>query len=209
MGKPSGLLSLFPASLVFFLFSCCATPPPVPDFSTPVAVLTTFQQAFRAGEPRLEYECFSQELKEKKGGLDYDGYVIGRRQALEENPLLGPLLDLKDLPGHVTSLAVDPGGRRAEMTLDILGKRIGISFVRETVYRLEFDGDRRVREGAMSPLAEAIAAKKGAFSVAVENVPPSWLEKFPSLRKLVLEELWKFGDFGLITCERAAPPPRP
>ncbi len=195
------LLSTLPAA-------CCTPPPPDPDFSTPEETLATFQGAFRADDPELEYECFSGEFKERQGGFGLESYAFAREQAIDENPLLAALLDLRDLTGHVKNVIADPLKRRAEIVLSILGEEFRVRFVRETVYRLEFDGDSRIREELMPPLCDAIRQKNGSLQVELLDVPRSWLRNLPTLRRVVLEEQWKFRDLELIDGKsRASPQP--
>jgi len=192
--RPAALL----AAILAVCLTSCRTPTPVPDFSTPVATLKTFQDAFRAEVPELEYECFSDDFKEKQGRLDLDTYALMRAQAIRENPLAATLLSLKDLAGSVTDLTIDPSRRVATMTLSILGEEINIFFFRETFYRLEFDEGIRTVEDLMPPLyAGSIRTGPDSFEVAFRNVKRKWLRNLPCLRRLVVEERWKFGEFFL------------
>jgi len=199
--------------LVLLLFSalaalsgCCSTPPPQPDFSTPLATLETFQDAFRADAGQLEYECFAHSFKESMGGFDLDSYAVMRDEAIDANPLVKTFLALKDLAGSVKSVQVDPNNRQAIMNLNVLGTEFDILFLRETIYHLEFDNDSRVREDFMPPLRSTVAANQGALLLIVPDVNPRWLKKVEALRKLSVEERWKFGDFDFIQRPNATAP---
>jgi hypothetical protein len=183
--------------LTLALAGCCS-PDPTADFSTPVATLQTFQSAFRAGMPGLEYECFSLDYKMSQGGFDLDIYTAMRNEAIDENPLAASLLSLKDLAGSVTDLAIEPSRRFAAMTLSILGKEFRILFFRETVYRMEFDEGIRPKEDFIPPLySGSTRTGPDSFEVTIRNVPQKWLRDLPYIRKLVVEERWKFGNFFL------------
>jgi hypothetical protein len=195
----AALLSALPAA-------CCTPPAPEPDFSTPGKTLATFQGAFRADAPLLEYECFSAEFKDLQGGFDLDSYTFAREQAIDENPLLAALLDLRDLAGHIKNVTANPLEREAEVVLSILGEEFRIRFVRETIYRFEFDGNSRIRENLMPPLRDAVREKNGSVHVTLPDVRRGWLRNPADLRRVVLEEQWKFRDFELIGGKKQAPP---
>jgi hypothetical protein len=177
----------------------CKAPAPIPDFTTPIATLETFQSAFKADLPVLEYECFSLDFKEKQGGLDLDIYASMRNQAIDENPLAAALLSMKDLTKSVTEVAVDETRRMATMTLSILGEELLVIFVRETYYRLEYDENIRTVEDLMPPLfAGSIRTGPDTFELTFRNVPKKWLRNLPYIRRIVAEERWKFGEFFLL-----------
>jgi hypothetical protein len=192
---------------MLLLPACCSTPP-VPDFSTPESTLTTFQDAFNADMLELEYECFAMEFRLSRGGFDLEQYTIARDRALDDNPLISAFLSLKDLANSIESLDIDPEGGAAVMTLSVLGEEFRIRFRRETVFRIEFKSTDRFKEDLMPPLEQAVqvSARKDAFGILFPNVPRSWIRMLPDMRKLTVEERWKFADVEFLEGES---PPEP
>lgn len=199
-----------PAAWFFalLLLPACCTTPPVPDFSTPEATLTTFQDAFNADMPKLEYECFALEFKKRRGNFDLEQYTIARDRALDDNPLISAFMSLKDLADSIESLDFDSDGGTAVMTLSILGEEFRIRFRRETVFRIEFKSTGRFKEDLMPPLEKTIQvfAQKDAFGILFQDVPRSWIKMLPDMRKLTVEELWKFADIEFLEGDT---PPEP
>jgi hypothetical protein len=206
--SPAALQPPCPAAwcLALILLPACCTTPPVPDFSTPEATLTTFQDAFNADMPKLEYECFALEFKKNRGNFDLEQYIIARDRALDDNPLISAFMSLKDLADSIDSLDMGSDGRTALMTLSVLGEEFRIRFRCETVFAIEVKSDKRRRTDLMPPFDESVqvSPRKDAFGIVFEGVQRSWIRKLPDLRKLTVEEQWKFADIDFL--EGGAPP---
>ncbi len=182
--------------LAALAMSACCTEPVVPDFTTPMATLSTFQGAYRNDLPELEYECFGLDLKSRIGSLDLDRYILWRDEALQENPYLNVVLNFKDLVDNVSEPEYGPHGRTAKLFLNLLSKEIQLYFIRETFFRLEFEEGLRPVECRTAPLHPGLIEVSGrTIRLEVADLPPRWIRQLPKSRKLVVEECWKFDGF--------------
>ncbi len=195
--------------LALFSLSSCCTLPPEPDFSTPAATLCTFQKAFRADAPEIEYACFSLDFKETMGSLDLDRYEIMRDRVLEDNPLLSTLFKVKDIDSFInkTEFRNEPSGiKKALMTISLLGREITLLFICETIYRMEFNGGVRPMEVSMPPLYPiSMRKRKEAVMLVIPDVHPRCINNISLVRKLVVEEQWKLADFFSADLEEQRP----
>lgn len=181
---------------VLLAVSACCTEQVVADFTTPASTLTTFQEAYRSDMPELEYECFGLDFKERIGSLDLDRYIIWRNEALEDEPFLNAILNLKDLAGCTSEPQLGPDGRTASLLLTILSQEIRLFFIRETTFRLEFDEGLRPVECQTEPLYPGLLEVDGKSIIfKVNDLRPRWIRQLPRSRKLVVEECWKFDGF--------------
>jgi len=203
-------------SLILLLFlltptSCCllSDPPLGPaDFTTPTKTLLTFHEAFRLGEnTEREYECFSKEFKKniKKNlnfsrDLDYSSYFEIRNILAEENPVAVFLFSLEDLSDNIKEeKPIDDD--EMDLYLDVKGEEIIISFIRETVFRLEFDGKNRPEEGFLSHIKDIIMESGNGLLIGLflpSRTRKRLGNKIHALRKIVVEEKWKFKDFSFL-----------
>ncbi len=197
------------SSLVFSISACCTTPLPPADFSSPEATIGTFQGAFnsdKAGADELSYACFCQEFKEQRSNFDLDQFAMLRQQALDANPFLSLLMSLKDLRECITSVDPPIGGDAdlALMKLSVAGHDLDVLFRRETVCQLEFHSTTD-KEKRVPSIAETLHAEGNALSIRVDGLKRSWISNLPYLRRLVLEEQWKFADVKILEYGRETP----
>ncbi len=199
--------------LLAFLSACCATPLPEADFSSPEATLGTFQGAFNsdeAGADELGYACFAKEFKEQNGHFDLEMYSMVRRQALEANPFLSLLISLKDLQSCIENVDFGFEGDRdlALMSLSISSYEVDLKFRRETVCQLEYRSTTD-KEKHIAPIEEAIQVEEDAFSIRVDGIYKSWIANLPSLRRIVIEERWKFAGIEILEYGSQTPKSEP
>lgn len=174
----------------------CTTTPIVPDYSTPEKTLLTFHEAFKQSEIPFEYECFSQRFKEIQGNMDLKSYYEVRKQFEDEYPLESFLFSLKDIEDNIKEKTFSPDGRSALLTLSIGGEDYSIWFIRETIYRFEFDQGRPF-EDFSRPLEELIAVEGDALEVTLPLIKKN-MKRLEALRTVIVEERWKFLDFSFL-----------
>jgi len=195
--------------LMISISACTTIPLPPADFSSPTATLGTFQGAFasdEAGADDLGYACFSQEFKDQNGHFDLEQYAMFRWEALETSPFLSLLISLKDLSECIDSVEQNFGGNEdlALMKLSVVGQDLDILFKRETVCLLEFDSTTD-KEKHVPSLAETLHVDGTTLLIRVDGLEKAWIGKLPYLRRLVLEEQWKFRDVKILEYGRPTP----
>lgn len=179
-----------------FTAACCVTPIKDPDFTTPENTLFTFHDAFSRGDVmEREYECFSRIFKKNNGNMDYRSYYEFRHILAEEHPVAMFLFSLEDLSDNIIEnkrISED----EAELRIAVKGEEITLAFVRETIYRLEFDRGR-AEEDFLPPLQEIIVEGERVFTL---DVPLSrkTRKRLHTLRRVNIEKQWKFLDFSFL-----------
>lgn len=197
------------SSIIFSLSACCTTPLPAEDFSSVEATLGTFQGAFNSdekGADELAYACISQEFKEQNFNFDLEQFAMIRRQALDANPFLSLLMSLRDLRECITNKETPFNGDPdlALMELSVAGRKVDIFFRRETVCQLEYRSTTD-KEKRVPSIAETLVKEENGFSIRVDGLNKSWISHLPSLRRIVLEEQWKFADVEILEYGKDSP----
>ncbi|MHC4943510.1 MAG: hypothetical protein ACYTG7_10890 [Planctomycetota bacterium] len=184
--------------LLPWLAGACSTPPlRAPDYTSPEKTLLTFHNAFQNKATSREYECFSYEFKKNQGNMNLSSYYEVRRQFEEKYPLESFFFSMQDLRDNILDKRLLPDGLHAQLKLSLGGKETTIWFVRETVYRFEFDDEGRLEEDLTDPL-ETLVSDKGDRLIFDLPLSSKTSKRKDALRKILVEKNWKFLDFSFL-----------
>jgi hypothetical protein len=193
----NGMKIMLGILLLPWLAGACSTPAlKAPDYTTPEKTLLTFHNAFKNKNTPREYECFSHEFKQNQGGMDLKSYYEVRRHFEERYPLENWLFSMQDLEDNIVDKRLEPGGRVAHLKLSLGGQETTIDFVRETVYRFEFD-EGRLEEDLAAPLETLVRDEEEKLILELPMSSKTRKRK-DALRKILVEKRWKFLDFSFL-----------
>ncbi len=177
--------------------AACGTPQlKEANMTTPEHTLETFHNAFRHDMVDREYECLSLAFKQRHGNMDLKSYYHLKQILRDEHPVASYLFSLGGLGDNIVEKVPGPGPDLASLKLTVMGKEETIYFIRETVYRLEFD-EGRVEEDITDPLQQLLSVGKNRIEVALP-LSARTRKRIGQLRKVLVEKRWKFLDFSFL-----------
>ena len=184
------------ACLTWMVSACSSAPVREPDYTTPEGTLLSFHHAFKNEITEREYECFSQEFKRRHGNMDFSSYFDLRHLIEKKYPMSTWFFSLQDLKANITDRIVLLDEGFAWLKLSIMGEEITIEFVRETVYRLEFD-EKGLVEDYIYSTEPFIHSRDNKLEVHLPLASKT-AKNYPYWRKILVEKRWKFLDFSFL-----------
>jgi hypothetical protein len=195
-GNPSSLVHaalirrLALSALLFSLVAACC-PPLQTSYSTPEETLRTWQSQLCHDQPEGEYRCLSRSLQQAMGG--FETYFPARQQLLNDNPIVGLLVQHADLPGRVVESAGNSEGDWYRLVFEESDQRFAIEFITETLVTFHLrDGNDIL--GLLEKPLEGYLGRDETRQWLMIPKPRLTPEQQAAVRSLTFEEQWKISS---------------
>ena len=116
MFQPVPLLRRAAPSALCLCLAVACCPPLRVSYATPEETLATWQAQLCRDHPEGEYRCLSRSLQQMMGG--FETYFAARQRLLDDDPVVGFLVQRVDLPGRAVESTGSPDGLRHVMVFD-------------------------------------------------------------------------------------------
>jgi hypothetical protein len=130
--------------------------------------------------------------------MNLSNYLDLRKLFEEEHPVASLLFSLEDLSDNIIEEVPAFEYGTAWLKLEVGGEEVTIGFTRETIYRLEFDQANSWEDRIGDRDLYGVARPEGDELVLRLPLCDRYLKYPDQLRKVVVENQWKFLDFSFL-----------
>lgn len=182
------------ALLLCLAVACC--PPLKTSYATPEDTLETWQAQLCHDKPEGEYRCLSRSLQQLMGG--FETYFAARQRLLDDDPVIGYLIQRVDLPGRVVESTGSPDGRWHRLVFEESGQRFSIEFVVESLVTFQMKDGTELFGLLPREIDYYLDSERNQQWVMIPK-PFLTTEQQAAVRTLSLEQQWKIASIDGLT----------
>jgi hypothetical protein len=166
------------------------------SYATPEETLSTWQAQLCRDQPEGEYRCLSRSLQQMMGG--FETYFAARQRLLNDDPIVGFLIQRVDLPGRAVESAGSPDGIRHVMVFEESGQRFSIEFTVESLVTFRL-ADGTELPGRLDREIDYWLDNERNQQWVIIPKPYLTPEQQADVRSLTLEQQWKISSIQGLT----------